>query len=53
MNFTKELLFKTQLANIEIEAVNRVIDLAYSLGIDRNEALNTFIFTLTNAIKKD
>lgn len=53
MDFEKELLFKTQLADIEIEALNKVIDLADSLGIDRNGALNTFIVTLTNAIKKD
>lgn len=53
MNFRKKLLLSTQLADIEIEAINRVIDLADSLGIDRNEALNTFIVTLTKAIKKD
>ena len=52
MNFKKKLLFKTQLADIEIKAVNRVIDLADPLDIDRNEVLNTFIVTLTNAIKK-
>lgn len=53
MNFRKKLLFGTQLADIEIEAVNRVIDLADSLSIDRDEALNIFIGTLTNTIKKD
>lgn len=53
MNFRKNFLFKTKLAGIEIEAVNRVIDLADSLGIDRNEALNIFIITLTKAIKEN
>lgn len=52
MNFRKKLLLSAQLADIEIEAVNRVIDLADSLGIDRNDALNIFIVTLTKAIKK-
>lgn len=53
MNFRKNLLFKIQLADIEIKAVNRVIDLADSLGIDRNNALKIFIATLTKAIKED
>lgn len=53
MNFRKKLLLSAQLADIEIEAVNRVINLADSLGIDRNDALNIFIVTLTKAIKKD
>lgn len=52
MKFIKELLFRTQLADIEIEAVNRVIDLADSLSINRDDALNIFISTLTKAIGK-
>lgn len=52
MKFIKELLFRTQLADIEIEAVNRVIDLADSLSINRDDALNIFIGTLTKAIGK-
>lgn len=52
MNFRKKLLFGTQLYDIEIEAINRVIDLADSLSIDRVEALNIFIGTLTKAIGK-
>lgn len=53
MNVRKKLLFGTQLADIEIEAINRVIDLADSLSINRDDALNIFIGTLTKAIKKD
>lgn len=52
MKFRKGLLFRIQLADIEIEATNRVIDLADSLGIDRADALNFFIGTLTKAIGK-
>lgn len=52
MNFIKGLLFRIQLADIEIEATNRVIDLADSLGINRADALNIFIGTLTKAIGK-
>lgn len=53
MDFKKKLLFSLQLADIEAEALNRVIDLADYLNIDTEEALNIFIDTLTNAIKKD
>lgn len=52
MKFRKKLLLSTQLADIEIEAINRVINLADSLGIDRADALNIFIGTLTKAIGK-
>lgn len=52
MNFRKKLLLSAQLADIEIEAINRVINLADSLGIDRADVLNIFIGTLTKTIGK-